>query len=99
MVETFIYHEHIGTHKRDTMKQPHNIQTVIGLLETEAILERHLEDTRRDIVRACSDISIRTPGIKTSPDIVYDGVGGAAAPSRKLPDNILIICVVEGGGL
>lgn len=80
------------------MKQPHNIQNVIGLLQTEQILKRHLADTRRDIMRACADIAMRASPIHTSPDINLDGMGVAAAPSRIIPD-VVIVVAIEGDAL
>lgn len=63
------------------MKSTTTINTVIGLLQTEALLERHLEDTRQDIRRACADIAAHTPGVKITPDIdmvdVYIPLEGA----------------------
>lgn len=77
------------------MKQTTSLKTAIDLLRTEAILERHLADTRQDIRRACADIAVHTPGIHTSPDATIDGLAGDASPSRILPD-VVIVVAIEG---
>ena len=76
------------------------IQNVMDLMNREAILERHLADTRRDIADACQDIAIHTPGIKTAPDAYIDVVDVYVSrdmvvtvepPRPDLPDIRLIV--------
>lgn len=52
------------------MKTKQHINSILSLLETEEILERHLNETRAEIKAACHDIAIHTPGVKTSPDMI-----------------------------
>lgn len=56
------------THNKP-MKTTTNLNNVIDLLQTEALLERHLEDVRQDIRRDCAEIAAHSPGVKTAPDI------------------------------
>lgn len=77
-------------YKYISMKTKHTVQNILSLLETEEILERHLNETRNEIKAACHDIALHTPGVHRSPDMI---IGISEADTDELVGGILAVTI------